>query len=297
MKRKLLTSFFIAFLTMSTVMSQSSASEAGIAIQGIARNADNTAITDDSVNLTFELYYFNASNLEEAIYSETTTVDTDAFGVFSHVIDPGSANNAIIANNLAYLRISEGTTIISDEKLKHVPYAIAANNGVPTGAIMPFIGTSVPDGWVLCNGQSLTSTPGSANLIALLGSNNAPDLQGMFLRGTGTSPVNGEDGPSLQGTQDDTFEAHTHNQGTLATSTAGAHNHNDSVNGFNMVLKEDGKKTLDGSDNDSDQPNLFESEAIATDGDHTHNISGNTGSTGGTETRPVNYGVNYIIKL
>ena len=297
MKRKLLTSFLIALLTITAAISQTSASEAGIAVQGIARNADNTAVTNSSVNLTFELYYFNASNLEEAIYAETTAVDTDAFGVFSHVMDPGSANNAIIANNLAYLRISEGATVISDEKLKHVPYAIAANNGVPTGAIMPFIGTSVPDGWVLCNGQSLTSISGSENLINLLGSNNAPNLQGMFLRGTGTSPVNGEDGPALKGTQDDAFEAHTHNQGTLATSAAGEHDHDDG-GVYNKVLSyKGGEGSVNNPNTDTGEPSLQSYDDIESDGAHTHTISGNVGSTGGAETRPVNYGVNYIIKL
>jgi hypothetical protein len=35
----------------------------------------------------------------------------------------------------------------------------------------------------------------------------------------------------------------------------------------------------------------------STDGNHAHNVLGNTNSYGGTETRPINYGVNYIIKL
>ena len=179
----------IVFMLFFSVFSnaQSSAEAAGIAVQGIARNADNSAITNSTVSLTFELYYLNTSNVSQEIYTQTTSLTTDAFGVFSYVIDPGSANNAIIANNQAYLRISEGSTIISDELLKHVPYAIAANNGVPTGSIMPFIGATAPEGWALCNGQNLTSVAGSTNLITLLGSNSAPNLQGMFLRGTGTS--------------------------------------------------------------------------------------------------------------
>ena len=97
--------------------------------------------------------------------------------------------------------------------LKHVPYAIAANNGVPSGSIMPFIGTQAPAGWVLCDGAPLP-TDGSADyLIALLGSNNAPNLQGMFLRGTGTSPVNNQAGPALMATQEDQNKEHDHDSG------------------------------------------------------------------------------------
>jgi hypothetical protein len=32
-------------------------------------------------------------------------------------------------------------------------------------------------------------------------------------------------------------------------------------------------------------------------GAHSHTVIGNTATTGGTETRPINYGVNYIIKI
>ncbi|RZS92453.1 phage tail protein [Aquimarina brevivitae] len=293
MKHTLLISFLFTFFIISTGIAQSSANASGIAIQGIARNDNNTALINSAVNLTFQLYYLNASNLEETVYSETLSLTTDAFGVFSHVIDPGSVNNAIIANNQVYLRITEGSTVISNEKLKHVPYAISANNGVPTGSIMPFIGTTAPEGWVLCNGQSLTSVPGAANLIILLGSNNAPNLQGMFLRGTGTSPVNNEAGPSLMATQDDAFESHNH-PNDLSIVNDGNHTHDSSF----------GTQRFDNDDNDGPgdgyvRPGNGTENIVVTsqDGSHSHNINGGVLATGNNETRPVNYGVNYIIKL
>ena len=295
LKRNLVVAI-VTFVTILTSQAQISFSNAGIAVQGIARDNNNVARVSTTLSLKFEIYAKDSGN-ENEILSENKNLTTDAFGVFSHVIEAGYANNPAIANGTAYLRISEGTTVISDEKLNHVPYAISANNGVPTGSIMPYIGTTAPAGWVLCNGQSLTSIEGSEKLRALVG-NNAPNLQGMFLRGTGTNPTYNQAGPALKATQDDTYKSHVHNQGTLKTSEEGEHNHSNGV--YSRLLKYDGDKTagpVDGNDATDSEPNLQNSRNMANAGDHTHNISGNTGSSGSSETRPINYGVNYIIKL
>ena len=46
-----------------------------------------------------------------------------------------------------------------------------------------------------------------------------------------------------------------------------------------------------------DNGNKRTSRTTASAGNHTHTVKGNSNTTGGAETRPVNYGVNYIIKL
>lgn len=291
MKTKLLLMlcFFCAAISN---YAQSSASQSGIAVQGIARDANNTALTNQSINLTFTLYYLDASSIEQTINRVTRNVTTDAFGVFSDVIDPTAVNNSLFANNAAYLRIEKGSEVISDEKLRHVPYAISANNGVPTGSIMPFIGTVAPEGWALCNGAALPTT--AKALIAMVG-NNAPNLQGMFLRGTGNSPVNNQAGPALKATQDESLKSHTHAKGTLATANAGNHNHNNGNNTKLMSIS--GTGTPDALDNSSNEIDVTGGKDMLDAGDHTHTITGDTAATGGNETRPVNYGVNYIIKL
>ncbi len=294
MKTKLLLMLCLFCASISNY-AQSSASQSGIAVQGIARDANNTALTNQTINLTFTLYYLDASSIEQNIYKVTRNVTTDAFGVFSDVIDPTAVNNSLFANNTAYLRIEKGSEVISDEKLRHVPYAIAANNGVPTGSIMPFIGTVAPEGWVFCNGAALPAT--AKALIALLGGNNAPNLQGMFLRGTGTNPVNNQAGPALKATQNEELKSHLHAKGTLATQTAGDHNH---ANGsFDKLMSITGNNSVNAVDGDPGmvQPDLGFARTMSNAGDHTHNITGSTADTGGNETRPVNYGVNYIIKL
>jgi hypothetical protein len=301
MKSKLLLLSFLMSLSVATNYAQISATQAGIAIQGIARDANNTAIASENISFTFKLYYKDNSSIEQTIFEESKSIMTDAFGVFSYIIDPTATNSSKFANNIAYLRIKNGTVIISDEKLNHVPYAIAANNGVPTGSIMPFIGIAAPEGWALCNGAAL---PTSATvLIAMVGA-NAPNLQGMFLRGTGTSTANNQPGPALKSTQLDAIKSHLHNSGSLVTSTNGSHNHQSvkeingtTITGSNLLVSYTGTNTSVQLDPNPSQLNILEGFLIPSDGNHTHTISGSTNSTGDSETRPVNYGVNYIIKL
>lgn len=285
MKTKLLLMLCLFCASISNY-AQSSASQSGIAVQGIARDANNTAIANQDISLTYTLYYVEASR-EEVVYTTTKVLRTDAFGVFSDVIDPTSVNNSLFANNSVYLKIDKGSDNISNEKLHHVPYAIAANNGVPTGSIMPFIGTAAPVGWVLCDGAVLPST--AKALIAMVG-NNAPDLRGMFLRGAGqnSNTANAaEIAPNtLNGTQMSTNKNHTH---TGTTAANGEHSHaeaapffydpNNADGGFSGGGNQIGKRTV--------QTGLS--------GNHSHTFT--TDAAGATESRPINYGVNYIIKL
>jgi microcystin-dependent protein len=291
MKSKLLILSFLMLLTVVTNYAQTSASQAGIAVQGIARDNNNTARISKTINLTFRFYY--GANI--LIYEIAKTVTTDAFGVFSVVLEPGATNNIVMANNQAFLRISEGTAIISDEILRQVPYAIAAANGVPTGSIMPYIGTTAPDGWLLCDG--LTNVPQPSALYNLIGS-TTPNLQGMFLRGTGTSPVNNESGPALKVMQGDELKSHQHSSGTLVNSTNGIHNHLSNKDAhINLLVNDLGYNTVINVDFNVGQIDLITGNPIPPDGNHSHDISGSTAPIGGNETRPVNYGVNYIIKL
>ena len=296
MKTKLL---LMAVLMLGALsFAQTSAETAGIAVQGIARDDNNTARSNATVNLKFTIYYLDTNNQIQEIYVDNESLSTDSFGIFSHIVDPGAVNNVVIANTQAYLKIEEGQTIISDEPLKHVPYAISANNGVPTGSIMPYMGTTAPYGWALCNGQDLSSVPGSATLRTLLGSNTAPDLRGMFLRGVGTNSLTSVT-TSLGGVQDDNFIAHNHYV-NLTTSFQGNHNHDNGANRF--LVKKDGTNTSDGQDNND--PGFLNEISVQDDGGailpagaHLHTVTGNTDNSGQSETRPVNYGVNYIIKL
>jgi microcystin-dependent protein len=193
-----------------------------------------------------------------------------------------------------------------------VPYARYAFNGVPVGSIIAFGGdkNNVPEGWLLCDGSSVSQTDYS-QLYAMIGaawgstgsSFNLPDLQGRFLRGVddgaGLDPnagartaikTGGNTGDNVGTIQSDDTKSHLHAEGTLATSTAGNHSHTiNSTEGGDT--SGDGAQVLNNPDSN---PNINAPTLSA--GDHTHTITGSTASTGGNETRPVNAGVFYIIK-
>lgn len=303
MKSKLLLLSFLMLLTVTTNYAQTSATQSGIAVQGIARDNNNTALTNETISFKFTLYYNNPGPVN--VYVENISISTDTFGVFSHVLDVQSSTNSSFANHLIFLKIEDVTeaTIISDEVLKHVPYAISANNGVPTGSIMPYVGAVAPNGWVLCNGQSLTVIPGANALITLLGSNSAPNLGGMFLRGAGanTNPnvVNGKNftgnnGPALNDTQDDVANLKSHKHG-VTQLTIGDADLAPVDKSLVFATNAWGKSTV--MDSGGTGAVVGSGFGIVS-GDHHHSISGDTDAKGDfSETRPVNYGVNYIIKL
>ncbi|MBL4787356.1 MAG: hypothetical protein JKY49_18275, partial [Cohaesibacteraceae bacterium] len=102
----------------------------------------------------------------------------------------------------------------------------------------------------------------------LLGGNVLPDLRGEFLRGWDDG--RGVDsGRGLLATQSGQNEAHSHGAGSLQVPLR--------VTGNNGVNKARGYQTNDAANN-------------------YHNVIGTTASSGGTETRPRNIAVLYIIK-
>lgn len=285
---------FIGLLIIANANAQTNVTTSGMSIQGIARDENNAAIANiDQLGLVFTVYYLNDANAEQLILTKSANVKTDNFGVFSYVLDINQAQYGLISSQSAYLKVVQASVVFSNEKLQAVPYAIFAQNGVPTGAIMPFIGTVAPNGWLLCNGDSFTDDVTTAKLKALLGSINTPNLNGMFLRGAGSTSDNLHTGPLLKAVQQDDLKAHLHGV-NLTTSNTGAHSHttgfgNDDYNGS-------GGNNLNGLENDITGPDN-RTLSTSSNGNHTHTVNGDTKSTGGTETRPVNYGVNYIIKI
>ena len=280
----------------SNAYAQSNVTSSGISIQGIARDETNAAIANvDQLALSFTVYYLGTGNSEQLITTRTANVKTDNFGVFSYVLEIDQSVYNLIGSQSAYLKVVQGSVVFSNEKLQAVPYSIYAQNGVPTGAIMPFIGTTAPRGWLLCDGSAFADNTTNAALKALLGGTNTPDLRAMFLRGTGTG--NGKTGPALKTVQQDDFLSHLHNV-NLNTNSAGTHNHfigrrshpsGNIADGNNAHASENSAVTTDNA--------LIGQFNTSDSGAHIHNVSGNSANTGGTETRPINYGVNYIIKI
>ena len=126
MKQKL---FFLSCL----ILLFATTTYAQMAIQGIARDGNNTAQTNVALSFKFSVYYIKDNRIITPGLPETITLNTDAFGVFSHILDLSAIDNASIFENELKLKIEQGAVIISDNKLNYVPYAVSASNGVPTG--------------------------------------------------------------------------------------------------------------------------------------------------------------------
>lgn len=274
------------FLLSTVSLAQLSLNEKGFSFQGIAYDDSGNARTNTSVEVDFSI----------GTWSESETLITDGFGVFHHVIGENNDGFAKLdfSSNDYSLKVTIGGIEIYNGKFNAVPYARTAGNGVPVGTIMPYVGTTAPVGWLLCDGSSIPSGDQYEQLKSVLGttwgSTKVPDLRGMFLRGAG-----GTGGGSLGAKQDDQFESHSHGKGTLSTSSSGAHSHD-------LWLDLD---LADPDDTGGAAEELYVNNGANEDfqeytessGAHTHTISGSTASTGGAgETRPVNVSINYIIK-
>lgn len=88
---------------------------------------------------------------------------------------------------------NEGTKITADRML-HIEDGIY-QYGVPTGTIVPFAGNQIPNGWLLCNGQSVSQSTYS-DLYQVLGSLYGsatdgnfvlPNIKGKFIVGINSS--------------------------------------------------------------------------------------------------------------
>jgi len=159
------------------------------------------------------------------------------------------------------------------------------NSILPPGIIMAFASATVPAGWLECNGQSTASYP---TLAALVGA-NVPDLRGEFVRGWDNG--RGIDtGRRFGSNQTESLSGHTH------TATSPEHTHSASISNSPRVVYSFGY--------DNGYTGLYPNEHGGDGLDYlASNISiGSTavsvtvGSTGGTETRPRNVALMYIIK-
>ncbi len=291
--KKLLLFLMVALGLLSnlSVHAQTTVLSSGMSIQGIARDINNEALANiDQLDMAFTVYYLTSST-PTTILTRTATVKTDNFGVFSYVLTIDQAQYNLISTKSAYLKVSQGSVVFSDEKLQAVPYAIYAQNGVPTGSIMPYIGTTAPAGWLMCDGTAIPSGTFSDDLKALLGTTTTPDLRAMFLRGAGTG--NSKTGPTVKQVQQDSFKTHFHGV-NINTNADGGHSHTTTF--YNDDYNNSGNGTPSGTGLIRDGGAGYTRPTSAV-GDHSHNVNGNSASTGDTETRPINYGVNYIIKL
>ena len=153
----------------------------------------------------------------------------------------------------------------------------------PPGTVISFAGSTAPEGWMLCDGAAISRTQYAA-LFAAIGTLwgngngsttfNLPDLEGRFLRGADNGAAVDPDA----GTRVPLGSGVANGVGSLQNNALGSHGHTQRGNtatgsglvGFNLNF------------------NVTSAQI---------NTSVTTTNTGGSESRPSNCSVNYIIKL
>lgn len=169
--------------------------------------------------------------------------------------------------------------------------------GIPTGIVLPFAGANAPDGFMLCDGRSL-SRAAYAGLFSVIGTAhgapdgntfNIPDYRGLFLRGVdGTAGIDPDKGAR---TAMKPGGATGNAIGSVQASQFGSHTHG--VNDPGHVHSVLNHLTQAGSSNNSSGG--YPGNTYFDTGSSVTGISLN--SSGGSETRPRNAYVNYIIKV
>lgn len=201
----------------------------------------------------------------------------------------GGSNGVVLPRYVNTIVFSNGSEVY-----------FAQENTTPAGTIIQYAGTTAPTGYVSCEGQALSRAYFST-LFAAIGTTwgngngsttfNIPDLRGMFLRGTGTNTTGssaGAVGPSVGGYAADTYLNHTH------TATDSGHTHAAAGGGAAGAFVSAGGSTGTAFNYGSGSGVFYYN---ANTGTGNANVSVNTSTTGGTETKPKNYGILYCIKF
>jgi hypothetical protein len=250
-------------------LTHTATSSFGLVLSSDATNA--TLLNYDNTN-----FFFGTNGANRMVISNTGSVG----------IGPGAMSPAARLDVDGTVKIKDNTEgpgkVLTSDAVGNASWQQV---GVPSGAIMAYGGTTIPAGWVLCDGATYPRTATTySNLFVAIGSAwgagngtttfNVPDMRGMFLRGVqGTltpalgdpdnltrvaSNTGGNTGNNVGSKQADEFEVHNHTIGSSINVTA-----------------------------------LLATPAVGPGG--SGNTTGNAG--GSTETRPKNVYVYYIIKL
>jgi hypothetical protein len=156
----------------------------------------------------------------------------------------------------------------------------------PPGSIMAYLGSNDPDGWVICDGVARTNTNERYNNLITMGIGSSiggnytpPNYKGAFLRGTGTS--GNYSGPALGNAQNHATQTHNH----TINDPGHAHSY---TNGYfdqtlSYVLGSGGQRGVTNFNTTTSTTGI--------------SINNSTINVDPNETRPYNFGVNWIIKL
>jgi microcystin-dependent protein len=179
------------------------------------------------------------------------------------------------------------------------------SGSVPTGTIAAFGGAVPPDGWLICDGSSINRADQPA-LYKVIGTSwgdgkapgttfAVPDLRGRFLRGVDKGAGRDKDATSRTACQDGGNSGD--NIGSIEGESFAAHSHGANDSGHSHGLQPGRVLTSDiGNVTGWAAGGMYGNIGpLAATASSKANIT--VDSAGGSETRPVNAAVYYIIKL
>lgn len=182
----------------------------------VSNSTTNTAVTSVLISTANTS---GRANLEPGkLTIGTSVVNTSAMSTGNFTVT-GSAN--INFDGTSSITITTGSPVKRDL------YGVA-----PTGSIVMFAGSTVPTGWLLCNGQSI-STSTYATLYGVIGTTyggsggsfSVPNLQQRFpLGASGVLGTTGGASSHSHSITTDTVAGHTHSV-SGSTDTQGSHAH------------------------------------------------------------------------
>ena len=171
-------------------------------------------------------------------------------------------------------------------------------NGVPTGSVFAFVGSTPPTGYLKANGDTIPNGSGTvqgvtanfAALYAIVGA-TLPDLRGEFIRGfdDGRGVDSGRSMNSSQGGQNQ-----SHNHTATTSTTIPDHDHN--VDTFNEFQGQHGTWSSQGGLRQA-HANGTRHKPITSDASLTATSTTTINNDGGNEARPRNIAMLYIIKI
>lgn len=288
-----------------TAVSTNKIGAAQVTTAKIANAAVTTALVADG-NITNGKLANSAVTTAKIADGNITTAKLAAGAVTTAVIANGAVTSAVIADGaVTSVDIADGTIAAADLATNSVTTPKVAANAIdhskleagvqqslcPTGTIIAFAGDTAPPGWVLCDGTLLNRSTYSA-LFAVVGTRfgytdgsnfRVPDFRGRFLRGrdggAGRDPdrnsrtamnSGGDTGDKVGSVQADQLASHNHPYKDIYYSESGGNStmYNNSI----------GSNKTD-----------YDNEG--------YELNRTTSNTGGSETRPQNANVNFIIKV
>jgi microcystin-dependent protein len=304
----------ISLLLLTMLGTGLTAQNRGFGFQAYAIDSAGFPMAGTSISARFTIYDINTPSVN---YQEEQTFTTDANGVFRATVGGGTTfANLSFSTRVFWLKAEVRKTsdaaysIISDAPLSIVPYARSAENGSPLGSVAQFAGSTLPNGWMLCDGSQLSRTT-YADLFAAIGTRfgtgdgsttfNLPDLRGKIPVGynsaeTSFNTLGKTGGAKTQTLTVANLPSHSHSGSSFSTTSAGSHTHTyvDEYTPGNSLSSTVGTLTAAGF------PTTTSSGSTNSDGSHPHSISGNTASTGSDS--PFNImmpyvTVNFIIRV